>query len=305
MPSAANGRSHPPDRVGSGQFTHRQGLAAIHIAVLLFGLSGVLGKVVSASPLIIVFARTAIAALLLGLLLRGQFRGHEKTSRREWIFLAGSGAVLAVHWLAFFQSVQVSTVALGLLTFSTFPIFVTLLEPCFFPERLQKRDVALALAVVVGTILVVPEYDFRGRMTQGAAWGVLSGFTFALLALANRRFVRSWSPLAIGAGQNTVAALVILPFLAGTSWALSLHDMLWLAVLGVFCTALAHVLFIRGLTGVRAQVASVIAALEPVYGILLAAVWLKEIPSGRTVAGGLLILAAAVVAGRKNAAVQD
>lgn len=300
MPHAAN---HPPHSAGTDpqrHATYRKGLAAIHAAVLLFGLPGVLGKVVTASPLIIVLARSSIAAILLGLLLLVRLHRQPETGMRHWFALVISGVILAAHWLAFFQSVQVSTVAIGLLTFSTFPVFVTLLEPCFFPERLRQRDLVLALAVIAGTALVVPEYDFHGRMMQGAAWGVLSGFTFALLALANRRFVRSWSPLAIGAGQNAVAALVILPFMAGASWTLSQHDLFWLAILGVFCTALAHVLFIRGLAAVRAQTASIITALEPVYGILLAALWLNEIPSGRMAAGGVVILVATILAGRKN-----
>jgi drug/metabolite transporter (DMT)-like permease len=71
-------------------------------------------------------------------------------------------------------------------------------------------------------------------------------------------------------------------------------------LLGVFCTALAHALFIRGLEGIRAQVASLLAALEPVYGIVFALVFLGEVPAWRTVAGGAVILAAVMAAGQRN-----
>ena len=67
-----------------------------------------------------------------------------------------------------------------------------------------------------------------------------------------------------------------------------------LVVLGLVCTALAHTLFIGGLAVVTAHTASVIAALEPVYGIALALVLLGEVPGARTIAGGALIVAAAV-----------
>jgi drug/metabolite transporter (DMT)-like permease len=69
-----------------------------------------------------------------------------------------------------------------------------------------------------------------------------------------------------------------------------------LAVLGVVCTALAHYLFIRSLAFVRAQLASILLALESVYSIVLAIVLLGEVPGIRVVFGGAAILSAVVVA---------
>jgi drug/metabolite transporter (DMT)-like permease len=62
--------------------------------------------------------------------------------------------------------------------------------------------------------------------------------------------------------------------------------------LGVFCTAVAHTLFIQGMRQIRAQTASIISSLEPVYGIVLALVLLGEVPTFRTLAGGAVILIA-------------
>ena len=273
--------------------THRQGLAQVHAAVFLFGLSGLLGKMISAPPLVIVFGRAAMAALALGVFLLGRKPGTAET-RSIWraLFLVGSGALLAGHWWAFFQAIQVSTVALALLTFATFPLFVTFLEPVFFGERLRVREVTAALAVSAGLALVVPSFDFATRAAQGAAWGTLSGFTFAVLAVLNRKFAQQMSPVTIAAGQNGVAALVLLPWIALARPALSERDAGLIVVLGLLCTALAHWLFIRGLARVKAQTAAVLTALEPVYGILLALLVLREMPSARMIAGGAIILAA-------------
>jgi drug/metabolite transporter (DMT)-like permease len=77
-----------------------------------------------------------------------------------------------------------------------------------------------------------------------------------------------------------------------------------LAFLGVVCTALSHALFIRGLNiSVRAQLASVIACLEPVYGIVFAYFLLHEIPSIHTLAGGAVILMSTLVAMGRRATV--
>jgi drug/metabolite transporter (DMT)-like permease len=76
-----------------------------------------------------------------------------------------------------------------------------------------------------------------------------------------------------------------------------------LVFLGVICTALSHALFIRGLRFVRAQLASVIACLEPVYGIAFAFFLLHEVPSTATFAGGALIVVTTVAATRRRASV--
>jgi drug/metabolite transporter (DMT)-like permease len=271
----------------------------VHLAVLLFGLSGLFGKLLSLPPLIIVFGRTAwaFAALVLLLVLRRQlFLPH----RSDWELLLVSGAVLSLHWYTFFESIQVSSVAVGLVTFSSFPLFVTFLEPIFFRESLQKRDLATATLVVLGLLLVVPAYSFVNRVTLGAFWGVCSGASFAVLALMNRRFAIRSSALSIAAVQNGVAALVLLPFVWEVGFHFQGYDFWYLLFLGVVCTAFAHALFISGLAQIRAQTASVLAGLEPVYGILLALIVLGEQPAWRTLLGGGLILAAVVFASLKT-----
>jgi len=146
-----------------------------------------------------------------------------------------------------------------------------------------------------GLALVVPSYDLSNRLTQGAAWGVASGLTFALLGILSRKFVQTLPPVLVCAAQNAAASAVLLPFLRAADFRLGLRDAALLGCLGLFCTALAHGLFIRGLTTVRAQAASVISGLEPVYGIVLAAFCLGEIPGARTLLGGLIILAATLL----------
>jgi drug/metabolite transporter (DMT)-like permease len=72
-----------------------------------------------------------------------------------------------------------------------------------------------------------------------------------------------------------------------------------IVVLGVGCTALAHTLFITSMRRVSAHTASVVSALEPVYGIALAALLQGETPDLRTLAGTALIVAAALLATRQ------
>jgi drug/metabolite transporter (DMT)-like permease len=274
----------------------RRGLLEVHSAILLLGLAGLFGKFLDLSPVVIVFGRAVFACITLGLVILLLRRRTDSQTRLPWRWVAASGVLLAIHWVAFFHAIQLSTVAIGLLTFSSFPLFTTLLEPWFFHERRRWLDLFTAVLVMTGLAMIVPNFDFSNNITQGACWGIVSGFVYAVLCILNRRLVATQSALALTGGQNFVASLVLLPLVVWEGVLPSLHELLLLAILGVVCTALAHFLFIRSLAYVRAQLASVVTALESVYAILFAMLLLGEVPSLRTLAGGGVILAAVVVA---------
>jgi drug/metabolite transporter (DMT)-like permease len=274
----------------------RHGLVEIHLAVLLFGLSGLFGKLLSFPPFFIVLGRTFFAALTLSVALFCTKNQIRPKSSQDFIVLLFLGIILAVHWTTFFHAIQISTVAVGLLTFSTFPIFVTFMEPYFFNEKLRRFDILTAGSVVLGLILVVPAFDFRNHITQGAFWGIISGFTFAVLSILNRKYVGTYPPILIVCYQNWMATLTLLPFLFFKNLSIQPMDFLYLAFLGIFCTAVAHVLFIKSLVHIKTQLASITACLEPVYGILFAFVLLGETPAFRTILGGGIILGTITVA---------
>jgi drug/metabolite transporter (DMT)-like permease len=277
-----------------------QALVAVHAAVLLFGFAGLFGKWLAFSPLVIVLGRTVVAAAALGLMLVIRPGARAGFDAR----LIVNGAVLALHWGSFFAAIQVATVAVGLLGFASFPLFVLLQERVLLGRRWSRAEAATALAVAAGLALLVPEFSFGNRTVQGLAWGVVSGFTFALLAVHNRRLAPGRSAVDLAFWQNLLAAMCLVPVVALAapgSLVLDGRDLALLLVLGLVCTALAHTVFIASLAVVSAHTASVIAALEPVYGIALAVVLLGEVPGLRTLAGGALIVGAVVVASHRAA----
>jgi len=276
-----------------------KGLVQIHIAVFLFGFAGLFGKFLSCSPLLIVLGRTFFASITLFVFARF----FSKTvlfafKKKEILFFIFQGILLAVHWWSFFLSIQISSVAVGLVTFSTFPLFVTFLEPLFFKEKLKTIDIIIAGMVFIGILLVIPDFTFSNNITKGGFFGIISGFTFAILALVNRRNARISDSIAVAFYQNLFAAVfLVLPILTLQIAPPQLWDLPYLIVLGVVCTALAHTLFIKSLIFIRAQTAAVIAGLEPVYGIILAFFMLNEIPEIRTLIGGMIIISATIFAG--------
>jgi drug/metabolite transporter (DMT)-like permease len=275
---------------------HPSGLIEINIAVLLFGIAGLFGKFLILPAWCIVLGRTGFATFALGMVMvftknRGPLQGIAGISLFGLL-----GLVLAIHWITFFHAIQVSSVAVGLLAFSTFPVFITCMEPWWFKEKRRVIDMITSLMVLVGLLIMVFPSPFGGQIRSGVIWGTISGLTFAILSLLNRKWVRQYPPVVIAFYQNAMATLLLLPMVAWRDIPVSVSQLGLLAILGVVCTALSHVLFIRGLTFVRAQLASVIACLEPVYGIVLAYLLLHEIPSVHTLAGGAVILLTTVVA---------
>ncbi len=270
--------------------SQNKNLLEIHIAVLFFGLAGLFGKLILLPPLVIALGRVIFAAIFLVLLACYFKQNLQLNQKKDYLYLFIMGIILALHWWTFFQAIRVSTVAVGLLTYSTFPIFVTFLEPYFFKEKIKRSDIFLALMTFLGVMLVIPRFELVNNITQGALWGITSGFTFAVLSLLNRGYVKKYSSLVIAFYQDSAAAIVLLPFLFLRELTFTLKDILLLALLGVCFTGIAHTLFIKGLTNVKAQTASIIACLEPVYGIVIAIFLLGEVPGLRVVLGGILIL---------------
>lgn len=271
----------------------RRSLLEIHLATLLFGLAGLFGKWLAFSPFLIVLGRVLFASLALGAWLAWKRQNVGDILRTRFPLLVLLGVLLAVHWSSFFQAIQVSSVAVGLLSYSSFPVFTVLLEPLFFREGFDWRSLGAAGVCLAGISLIVPRFDPADSVYQGVLWGVLAGLTFAVLTLLNRRLVRRYSSLAIAFFQDLFAVVVLLPALVFIrSVVFTPGDLALLVILGVVCTAGSHTLFIRGMRHVRARAASIISSLEPVYGIALAFVFLGEKPSLRTLAGGAVIMAA-------------
>lgn len=270
----------------------RSGLIEIHSAVFLFGLAGLFGKWITLSPVFIVLGRVFFASITLSLLLKVARKNILIYPRINYFYLFLMGILLAVHWITFFQSIQVSTVSIGLLSFSTYPMFTTLLEPMFTSEKFVKINLLFSSFCILGVYLIVPRFDLADAGFKGVIWGLASGVTFALLTIMNRRFSQIYSSPVIAFYQDFFAFLVLLPFPLLLSFKLSGQNLLLLAILGVFCTAASHTLFIQGMKHVKAQTASLIHALEPVYGIIFAFILLREIPSFRTILGGMVILLA-------------
>jgi drug/metabolite transporter (DMT)-like permease len=265
-------------------------LISVHLAVLLFGLAGLFGKWTHVSAEMLVLGRTFFASIFLAWLSL-LFKNHLSYVKPpfSWYVIL-PGLILIVHWYTFFKAIQLSTVAIGLLGYSTFPIFVYMLEILFLKSKFTLVKAGYVFLAFIGVVFLFPESMKQAANLKGLLYAILSGFTFAVLALLNKKLVKEISSLSIAFYQDLIAAIVLLILFYNQVPLLKPFQWFQLALLGVFCTALAHTLYIQGMKHLSASSASVIALLEPVYGILLAILLFKETMSWNYVLGGALIL---------------
>lgn len=283
------------------QHSFNKNILFLHIAVMLFGLSGVIAQFVEVPAVMVALGRVICSSLLLFLIAVVKKDTLRLGSKKDYGLIVLTGIVMAVHWTTFFQSIQVSSVAIGTITFSTFPLFLTFLEPIIFHEKLTKQSIFTAVILLIGVAITVPEFSMENNTTVGIIWGMLCSFTYAVMTLANRYFSARYAGRIICMYEQGTAALVLFPafFLVRTSW--RVQDIAGVAFVGFICTAFAYSLYVSAQKNVKAQTAGIISGMETVYGIVYALLFLGEIPSVRELVGGAVILGVAMYSSLKTA----
>ena len=272
----------------------KRAVIQVNIAVLLFGMAGLFAKWIGLPALLITFGRVYLSSVTLGLFMLVR-RQSFRVGKREGALLVLAGAVLALHWWSFLESIQLSTVAIGTITFSAFPLFVTLIEPLSLRKRPELRDIAAAVMILIGVLITVPAYSFGNRVFLGAAVGLGSALCYAVLTVVNRQLSGRIGGMATAFYEQATAAAVLLPFAVSAKIRPSVSDLALLAFLGVVTTAIAHTLFITGLKSVPASTAGLFSSLETVYSIVLAYLLLGEVPAVREVIGAAIIVGTVAV----------
>lgn len=166
----------------------RKNVILLHIAVMCFSFSGVIGQYVQVPAVQVAMGRVICSSLLLlaiSLVCKDKLT---LDSKKDYGLMIMTGVVMAIHWSSFFQSIQTSSVAIGTITFSTFPLFLTFLEPLLFHEKIRGRNILNALILLLGVLITIPEFSVENKVTVGIIWGMIASFTYAVMTLSNRYF---------------------------------------------------------------------------------------------------------------------
>ncbi|WP_440996136.1 DMT family transporter [Arhodomonas sp. SL1] len=271
-------------------------LFEVNASVLLLGLVPLFAKLIPLDAVSIITWRSLIgaAALIAWLAWRRERWWLQGWRHRALVVLLG--VIMAVHWSTYFQAIQVATVAVAVVAMFTWPVMAVLIEPLFHGGGWRARDLGLAALALVGVALVVPELSLASEHLAGALWGLGSALLFAVRNVLHRCYLTGYPGTLMMAWQLVVIVLCLATFsrppAAAGDWGL-------LVLLGAVFTAFAHSLFVTSMRHLPAKSAGMISCLQPVYGIVAAALVLGEVPPPLAVLGALLVLgvAAAETAG--------
>lgn len=274
-------------------------------------MTGILSSVIDAGSDVITFGRALFAVMVLSPILlswgatkpTSQFSPTDSLKSTSasllpdtqvWLRCLGSGFLLTIHWVTFFISVKTAGVALATLGFSSFAAFITLIEWLTARHQVTRADWIRTLVVSGGLTLMTPSLNLADASTYGFAMGLLSGLSFAAMAVFNSRLLVDINPIRVARNQNVIVLLLVGAWALPGMGNLSAISWFWLALLGIFCTGLSHSLFVFSLARMRVNVAGLVIALEPVYAIGAAWLLFHEIPALRTITGGIIIVSAII-----------
>ncbi|TGL26304.1 EamA/RhaT family transporter [Leptospira bourretii] len=244
----------------------------------------------------IISGRALFSVLILGLFfwLRGKSVSYR--SFKDFLSVFGIGILFALHWVTYFHSIQVSTVAVGMLSLFTYPVFSAILEPLFGGKRPDPFAFFIACFSFFGLFLIVPDLSWDNQMFQGVVWGVVSAVLYAIRNLLTKEMHVHYPSSQILFTQLIATSLVLLPFADGLFVMLAEPKYLVFQVVlaGVF-TSLAHTIWIRSLSNLSVTTAGTLSTLSPIYGSLAAWYFLGEVPPNRLWLGGGVILFCAIL----------
>lgn len=266
---------------------------SVHLAILLLGGTGLFAQLVELPALDITFYRCVIAAALLWAVLLFTQQRIRLMSGQD----IGPVILLAVlvvsHWVTYFYAMQWSSVAIGMIALYTYPVITVLIEPLISKKPLQAADIICALVVFSGIALMLPIGEQNDRLMAGILLGVFSALLFAARNLLYKYKLSHYNGPQTMFYQVVIGAAILLPFCWQGIKEFGLpqqQDFYYLILLGTVFTALPHALLVTSLRYLAAKSVALIACLQPLYGLLFAAIILAEIPGWQTLVGGALVL---------------
>ncbi len=252
----------------------------LHIAVILFGFTAILGDLIHISAIAVVWWRVLISWISFLFLIKLIPLLRKLTTAQIFRFL-GIGVLVGIHWITFFGAVKLSNASVTLICFSTTSFFTAFLEPWIIKRPFYWHELLLGLLILPGMLLIVNGLDTTYYL--GIAVGLFSALMAAVFSVLNKKYIHLSTPKEITAIElfgvwlfiSLIAPLVFW-YTPTIVWKPTNIDFMYLLVLALLCTTLAYLLSMQALKYISAFANNLAVNLEPVYGIILAVVILNE-----------------------------
>lgn len=252
----------------------------LHVAVLLFGVTAILGKLISIEAIPLVWHRLWISSVGL-ILVPGVLKGLRKISTGDKARFTWIGVVVAAHWVTFYHSIKLGdSASITLACLATTTLFTSILEPLITKSAYNPAESALGILALIGIYLLT---QVGAIYYSAIVVGLISALLAALFSTLNKKYISEHNSLSVSwieltAGWLVVSAVLPVFYSDRLSQVMNpvAEDWLWLILLGLVCTSLAFALALEALKHLSAFISNLSINLEPVYGIVLAALVFQE-----------------------------
>ena len=268
-------------------------LLLLHFTVIIWGFTGTLGRLISIAAVPLVWYRVLIASLSLFIYFAAS-KTNFKVSRATLVKFVLNGALVGAHWILFFASIKLSTVAVSLVCLSSITLFTAIFEPIINKKQISRLEILAGIFIISGIVLI---FKFETKYTKGIIAGLSSAVMASLFAIINSKLVKKTAAPIIAFYELSGAFFWITIYLLITSGYTAAMiptpaDIGYLFLLGTVCTSVAYVAGVYVMRELSAFRVALITNLEPVYGIFIAFIFfgdLNKMTPGFW-AGALLIL---------------
>lgn len=271
----------------------------LHILVMVWGFTAILGKLISLPSVELVFHRTLLAAFGLLIVVFFRKKPFRISHRGDFLLIALVGLLIAAHWILFFLAARISNISVCLAGMASASIWTGLFEPMRTKKRLRPYELMISAMGFIGMAVI-----FQSELQYGIGFlvAILSALLAGIFMVLNAELAKKQDPYTITFYEMIFANIGILLFMPFYSFFIvgdwpqllpEAKDWFYLVILAWMCTVYAYSASVELMRRISAFAVNITVNLEPIYGILLA-LWIfgeeEKMTSGFYIGTAIILL---------------
>tara|TARA_B100001287_G_scaffold204024_1_gene173273 strand:+ start:298 stop:1179 length:882 start_codon:yes stop_codon:yes gene_type:complete len=270
-------------------------LIHLHFLIFLWGFTSIFGALIDLNPLLIVWLRLSIAAVLIFIFLFIFYKDALKFGNLSILKFLLGGFLISIHWYLFFYSIKISSISLTLSILSTASLMASFLEPLLYKRPFMIHELLFGLIAIVGLLII---FGIQSESYFAIFISLVCTLLSVLFSLLNGYLIKKHSSFQISFYEIIFGLFVISVIIFFSDTKLSLlksinsSNWIYIFILGSLCTAYAFVASTHILKFITPYTMMMSLNLEPVYGIFFSLIILgeKEYMDSQFYIGALIIL---------------
>ena len=166
----------------------RKAYFQMHLAILLWGFTGIFGKAINMHEGMIVWYRMLLSSLGLLFIILLYKKSIKLSVKNSWK-ISLVGIIVCLHWITFYGAIKISNVSITLSCFSSVTLFTAIIEPLSRRKKPHLPELLLGIAVMIGIYII---FSFQQLYLKGIIVALISALLAATFTIINKNFVLSF-----------------------------------------------------------------------------------------------------------------